>query len=342
MPSTAPAPPAGSHPSALPPEHARVFEHWLTARTTHRRLRQPSSVAVYRSMWEAFCKWLIGQGLGLSSITPAVLSEFLDSRAAAGLLSDRHAWRWLSLLDGVMQHAAPAERALPPNRSALQLLEAHPRWRYANASARDPLPEHLSAGQARQLVRWLLDDASGYHAAGARAGSWQALRNRAAIALQLGAGLTPGDVRVLTLRHVLNPGGASASASVRAPWRVRVPKHGAVDPHDAPVSPWATRLLARWLARRAEEALPGEVLFPGTRKGTPWTKVAHYLAAGSVLQAAGLPDTGGGSFILRHTFALRQLRRGHPPEEVARWLGVSDPGVMARYERVSFDDLTPE
>lgn len=319
----------------LPASHGQVFDRWLAARATSRRLRQPSSVAVYRSMWEAFCKWLIGRGTAFGEITPAVLSEFLDSREAAGQLSDRHAWRWLSLLDGVLQHTGPADRALPPNRAALQLLEAHPRWRYANASARDPLPEHLSAAQARQLVQWLLNDASGYAAAGARAGSWQALRNRTAVALQLGAGLTPGDLRVLTLRHVLHPG----TAGSRAPWRVRVPKHGAIDPHEAPVSPWAARLLARWLARRAQEALPGDVLFPGTRKGTPWTKVAQYLAAGSVLAAAGLPDTGGGSFVLRHTFALRQLRRGHAPDDVARWLGVSDPGVMARYERVRFEDL---
>lgn len=328
--------PDGSGASTLPSAHAQPFERWLTARASQRRLRQPSSIAVYRSMWEAFCKWLLSQGLPLGGITPQVLAAFLDDRAQAGLLSDRHAWRWLSLLDGVLQHVQPLERSLPPNRAALQLLEAHPRWRYANASARDPLPEHLSAAQARQLVRWLLDESSGYQAAGAKPGSWQGLRNRAAVALQLGAGLTPGDIRVVQVRHVLGH-----ATGARGPWRVRVPRHGAIDPHEAPIAPWAARLMARWLARRAAEALPGEVLFPGTRKGTPWAKVAHYMAAGSVMAAAGLPDTGGGSFVLRHTFALRQLRRGHPPEEVARWLGVSDPGVMARYERVQFDDLTP-
>lgn len=324
----------------LIPMHAQVFELWLAARVGQRRLRQPSSVAVYRSMWEAFCRWLLGRQLSLGDVTPQVLAAFLDDRAQAGLLSDRHAWRWLSLIDGLLQQVPapqPGVRNLSPNRAALQLLESHPRWRYANASARDPLPEHLSASQARQLVRFLLDETSGYHAAGARAGSWQALRNRAGVALQLGAGLTPGDIRVLQVRHVLGQGAARPGS----PWSVRIPRHGAIDPHEAPIAPWAARLMARWLARRTEEALPGEVLFPGTRKGTAWTKVAHYLAAGSVLAAAGLPDAGGGSFLLRHTFALRQLRRGHPPDEVARWLGVSDPGVMARYERIQFDDLTP-
>ena len=53
-----------------------------------------------------------------------------------------------------------------------------------------------------------------------------------------------------------------------------------------------------------------------------------------MLAATGLEDVEGGSFRLRHTFALRQLRKGKKPEEVAKWLGVTDPSVMTRYQRV--------
>ena len=77
------------------------------------------------------------------------------------------------------------------------------------------------------------------------------------------------------------------------------------------------------------------MLFPSTRStGKPWGKVAQYNAAKEVLAATGLEDVEGGSFRLRHTFALRQLRKGKKPEEVAKWLGVTDPSVMARYQRV--------
>ena len=77
------------------------------------------------------------------------------------------------------------------------------------------------------------------------------------------------------------------------------------------------------------------MVFPSTRStGKPWGKVAQYNAAREVLRAAGIDDVEGGSYRLRHTFALRQLRRGKTDDEVARWLGVSDPGVMARYRRV--------
>jgi site-specific recombinase XerD len=53
-----------------------------------------------------------------------------------------------------------------------------------------------------------------------------------------------------------------------------------------------------------------------------------------VLAAAGVADTEGGSFKLRHTFALRQLRRGTEPEQVAEWLGLSDAAALARYRKV--------
>ena len=46
-----------------------------------------------------------------------------------------------------------------------------------------------------------------------------------------------------------------------------------------------------------------------------------------------MASRAGGSFRLRHTFAIRQLRRGTPPEQVAHWMGV-EPGEMKRYERV--------
>jgi site-specific recombinase XerD len=80
--------------------------------------------------------------------------------------------------------------------------------------------------------------------------------------------------------------------------------------------------------------LAGPVLFPATRSGRPWGKVAQYGAAKAVMAAAGLTDTEGGSFRLRHTFALRQLRKGSAPEDVARWMGLSDVAALARYRQV--------
>jgi integrase len=84
---------------------------------------------------------------------------------------------------------------------------------------------------------------------------------------------------------------------------------------------------------RQAQALGGPWLLPSTRSGKPWGKVAQYESARRVLADAGLDPDGGGSFRLRHSFAMRQLAHGHDPGQVASWLGVIDPQVMLRYQR---------
>jgi hypothetical protein len=52
-----------------------------------------------------------------------------------------------------------------------------------------------------------------------------------------------------------------------------------------------------------------------------------------VFEETGLDGTEGGSFRLRHTFALRPLRRGTDAVQVSRWLEV-EPEAMTKYRRV--------
>jgi integrase len=147
----------------------------------------------------------------------------------------------------------------------------------------------------------------------------------------LGAGITPGEVRALELDHVTANGGRDKNT----PWKLQVKGNGNAPSRETPIAPWAGKLLRYWLDIRSEQRIPGRMLFPSTRStGKPWGKVAQYNAAKEVFSASGLEDGEGGSFRLRHTFALRQLRKGKKPEEVAKWLGVTDPSVMARYQRV--------
>ena len=76
------------------------------------------------------------------------------------------------------------------------------------------------------------------------------------------------------------------------------------------------------------------MLFPAATSGRPWGKVAQYNAAKAVLVAAGLTDAEGGSFKLRHTFALRQLQRGSSPDQVAQRMGLPDSAALARHRRL--------
>lgn len=334
-------------PEAPLPQWSAAFEAWLDDARARGHLAQRSSQQAYRELWTVLLKWALAEQPPVTpqTLVAADLEAFLRSRsgqaAADAELTPRYVWRLLHLVDRVLAHWARRHGG-PPNPAARQVLESRPEWRYANAALHDGLPEHLSAVQARQLVDHLsrARPRPGRPGRVLPANDWQSLRNHCAVALQLGAGLTPGEVRALKLDQVVVEGGRRAGL----PWKLAVPADGSTPARETPLAGWAAQVLQHWLQVRSEAGIAGEQLFPSTRSGKPWGKVAQYGAARAVLEAAGLPPevVSGGSFRLRHTFALRQLRRGHPPEQVMRWLGLVDPSVMARYQRVVIapvDDL---
>ena len=312
---------------ASPAEYAAALEGWVAEAGRVGLLRHESSKDVYQHMWSVLTAWAVGNGIQLSSLCAADLAAYLESRGGADDLSARYAWRLLRVVDRVLVHHAQS-LGLPANSAAADLLANRPDLRFANAAEKDPLLDYLAASEAKRLVTFLSAVRPGRAAAGR---AWQEVRNRASVGLMLGSGITPGEVRALKLADVVVEGGRS----VRVPWKLRVAGNGNSPARETPVAPWAGQLLRYWLDVRAEQGIPGSMVFPSTKgTGKPWGKVAQYNAAKEVLQAAGIDDVEGGSFRLRHTFALRQLRRGKAPDEVAQWLGVSNPVVMARYRRV--------
>lgn len=336
-----PAPMDSLTPSEAPTllaDYLQAWDRWRHSQPVLGRRPREASVQMYGHMWAALTAWGVAHGRPLYQLRAADLAAYLHSRAADQALTPRYAWRLVRLVERVLTLHGQAH-GLPPNTAGAELMAERPDIRYANASALDTLPDCLEPAQAAQLLRWLM--APYRTAAGEeRVSDWQALRNRAAVALHLGAGLTPGDLRRLTLGHLRYPGPAeleevAQAAADAVPVMIRVPASGNAAPHDTPVLPWAGRLVAHWLHCRQALHIPGEQLFVSTRSsGKPWGKVAHYEAVKKVLLAAGIAAVEGGSYRLRHTFALRQLRRGHLPEQVRRWLGVSDPDVMQRYLRL--------
>jgi site-specific recombinase XerD len=319
--------------------HRRAIERWLDDQQALGALRQPASVQVYRDMWGAFTAWCLGQSpaVTLASLDMRDLQAFQAARfgrkSSDLSLSPRHALRLMRLIDRVLRHHA-ARSDERPNTVASDWLATHPKVRYAEAAEADPLPDFLSVSEAKHLITYLSNARPRPWLTGARRDSqamftWQELRNRTAVALQLGGGLTPGDVRALALDSPIVHGGRVRDR----PWKVAVPGDGNSAARETPIAQWAGELLAHWLQVRAEAHIEGDHLFPSTRTGKTWHKESHYKCAKKVLEDAGIDSSEGGSFRLRHTFALRQLRRGFRPDQVAAWLGV-EPEVMRRYQRV--------
>ena len=310
-----------------------AFAAWLADQRGTWTLRRPGSAEVYQAMWDSFSLWCLGQSprvtldtLDLADLQ-AYQAERFGRKASDRSLSPRYVLRLMRLIDRVLRHHA-ARTDSTVNTAAPEWVSANPEVRYADAEREDPLPEYLSVAEARQLIAHLssVRPRPGRDRNALAAMSWQEVRNRASVALQLGAGITPGDVRALTLDSPV-----SAGSRIRGrPWKLQVPGNGTSQPRETPIAPWAAELLQYWLQVREEARLAGRFLFPSTRTGKPWGAESQYASARQVLEDAGMASRAGGSFRLRHTFAIRQLRRGTDPEQVARWLGV-EAREMKRY-----------
>ena len=321
------------------PNHQSAFAQWVEHRRSSGLLREPGSVQVYRDMWGAFTAWCLGQKppVTLASVNALDLQAFQAARFGVKSsdlsLSPRHALRLMRLIHRVLAHHADASGE-HTNLAAAHWLADNPHVRYSETSTADPLPESLSVLEAKTLITFLSaarprPGVSEARRASQAAMTWQELRNRVSVALQLGAGLSPGDVRALTLASPTVQGGRVQAR----PWKLAVPGNGNSPARETPVAAWAGELLQHWLQVRTEARIPGEHLFPSTRTGKPWSKDSQYRASRAVFEEAGLDSAEGGSFRLRHTFAIRQLRRGTEPVQVARWLGI-EPEAMARYDRI--------
>ena len=290
-----------------------------------------ATMSVQRSMWGSFATWCLQQGIDAATLQANELHAYLRSRegsAAASELTPRYAWRLVRLIGLVVNHLAK-ERGHGFNMAASDLLKGDRTLRLANDPSTDPLPECLSDSEDRLLVSFL--EASVPRAGRDLGMRWQDLRNRAAVALHRGAGLTPLEVRKLQICDLyVDPD------PKRSVWKVRAPTTGSIKSHDAPVARWARPLLVAWLAVRRERSISGDWLFPSTRTGKQLGKTTHFDGCAEVLQATGLTDlvaTGGG-YRLRNTFALRQLaKRPGCDAEVAAWLGITVTEI-ARYHRV--------
>jgi integrase len=281
-------------------------------------------------MWTALAQWASGLGIAPHELTPPVLEKYLQERALTHGMSPRHAWRLLRLFERVMpllfQHTGA-----PTNNAATVLLEQRPDLRYANASKFDELPDVLTPAQAATLVRELRRSA-------ASDGTWQERRNAAVTALHLACGITPNEARALLCNQVrvtAQPPVPTESFHQRIAYQITLPPQTKLPQRNLLLSAWSASVLQRWVDTRATLAIPGEMLFPSTKStGKPWGKVSHYSAVKAFLASPSVQANEASAYTLRHTCALRQLRRGLDPATVAQNLGVTDPDVLERYAKL--------
>ncbi len=317
---------------------AQAFDAWEAQARHQQGWRSEHTPQAYRRIWQPFVQWCVTQQPPLSphSIAARDLEAYVLGRSARDRADEpvtaRYAWRVLTVVDHVLQHAASQGATGTACTAVRDALLRHPDWRWANAPENERPPDHLDAASAAQLLSHLARARrvqSDTHAVPAR---WQDVRDAAVVALHLGGGATPAEARSLKVTDLL----LSDQRGNRLSGKVRIPASLESAGRETPLAAWAQPLLAQWTVARRSAGIGGDWLFCATRSGKPWSADGHALAVRRVLEAAGLEPASatGAAFRLRHTFALRQLRRGAAEADVASWLGVKEAKVMARYRRV--------
>lgn len=328
-------------------EFEEAFESWLASESS--RIRRETSKEVYRAIWGAFVRTL-PVDVGVQGISSAMVAHYLQTGASdSGMdealddyaqqgrrgdpaLSIRYQARVASLIERIMKHHVAAKEIEEKGDSAVRVLMRN-NPQLANALKREtreePPVDVLTGDQHVMLMKYLVQRGQDDMAPGASI-KWSDARDRTSMALQLGAGLSPSDVRELTMGK-----GALTRSGL-----LFVPKNGKLFQRYTAVDRWAAELLEAWIhSIRDLGATEGvEFVFPGESnlqsgsafKAGQWSKAGQHKQTTKVLSSLGVE---GSSFKLRHTWAMTKLREGAGEENVAKWLGVKAGGeVMKRYK----------
>ncbi len=303
-----------------------------------------SSIKVYVQMWKPFASHLAALAVDLQRVSSDRLDEYLALRANLGRggrtapktaeLNGRYAWRLLWLIDEITRFDARA-RGIAPNEAAAFVIERD--YKTVNERDTDPRPVFLNRHRRAELIE-RLQRPVGSDERGAPK-TWMDLRDNAAVAVQLGAGLTPGEVRALRMDDILFADDRRLSSEelrnvpdISLPQKLYVRANGNNRrARDAQIERWAAEVLLGWMRLRAQRRFTTPEVFC-TEDDTPLHKNSVDLACDAVLQRCGIV-VDGGHFRLRHSYVMMQLANNEGDfRRVAHNLGVKDANrLQERY-----------
>jgi integrase/recombinase XerD len=151
--------------------------------------------------------------------------------------------------------------------------------------------------------------------------SWKKRRDRAMLAMMIGAGLKVSEVVAIETESV---GTVDTTGSV--PINIRSwESDGTSRPHRAMLRPFATKEVLAWRDERKFLKIPGKLLFPSAlkpkkSKTNQINKATVYRIVKETFVLAGIDVARMGGRTLRNTFAIHELET-QPAELVGEFLG---------------------
>ena len=274
-----------------------AFDGWLA-----RQGFRSSSAQTYRAQWGNFLDWLAERRIELDKTDKRTVARFVATLS----IRRPQRQRYLRIIERVFDEMRHAENAATnPARPIAQRGDAA--WR--KAPDNEPTG-FLSPAERAALVAQLFSPIPPSLSAAAR---WRERRDRALVAVFLGAGVKVGEARSLTVSCIAD----------REGWLLVE----ATNPHlsrRTRLLPFARAIVDAWVEQRQLAGTTGSLLFPGAPDGRPMHKATMLRAVDAQVDAAGIAQTRAARAspqTLRNSFAAEMFESGSPPELVAEWMG---------------------
>jgi len=272
-----------------------------------------SSFETYLAMFSSWLKFLEERNLDLLEAQPKDADLFFTGHT----LEPVSRRRYLQILDKVYLHF-----------QGLGWEGSHP---FREELAKERLlsvdwPKGLGSAELIRLIKYLLDSPG-----------WKGVRDRAILALTVGAGLRNNEL-VSLKRSALDLGPDHT---------IHVVPSGIHRPHDTVVLP-ATELedtqtkkihrtfwvawIAAWHKVVQEQGIPGDWAIPSTKSGTAYSASGVFRRIQQWFDGAGIQPEQGGVNVLRNTFAHLAIKSGrYSATQIQEFLGHEQSRATERY-----------
>lgn len=271
-----------------------------------------STVNVYKSMFQHFIKWIVAQPVSLYEIRKLHILAFINAEHSANgkppkKLQSLIRLKYLRLLERTFERMGVSPN--PAMEAAIETTKNRQVGKNADSA-------FLSVTEITKLMHALPEPTS-----------WKRIRDRAILATLVGAGLKPSEVLGLWVENIgrfttgrtvpITVSAASVGGSSR--W------------HQTQLDHYAVPELQRWIEIRATLSIATEILFPSNLEGAKLDQSTLYRTAKRCFEKAGFNPMRFGGRTLRNTFAVHELEKGTPINELKEFLGVAEDKSMNMY-----------
>ncbi|MFJ3318593.1 tyrosine-type recombinase/integrase [Herbaspirillum huttiense] len=271
-----------------------------------------SSAAVYISMFERFMTWIETRNRSFTCVTQEEIKEFLDLRDENGKtrLTSKIRMVYVRLLERAYDHLNVDSN--PAKNLAVGREEPFRR-------GKEKAKVILKVDDIQRLMKSLpAAPAWNENSKNKRQRGWETRRNRALIAVLIGAGLKVSEAASLKLRS-MKPKRVDGKIEIDLEiWDGT----GTGMKHTAVIEQFAVPEIETWLRELGRMDLPSDLVFPGTiDTADELSKPTIYRLITKTLDLAGINTAHSGGRTLRNTYAAQQLVSTNDIGKVGEKLG---------------------